>query len=135
MALPHNQFQQHYQPQQQQQSKNMRYVNLQKAKFLMFISFKTLTTSHIFMDSNFIYHKIFACVCRNLYSIDGQTYPPVYYSAANLQDQSQHPPYIPSPCKFLFLPPLFFLSAFVFVFPFTSLEPRACLIEDSLLSS
>ncbi|OAY50948.1 probable BOI-related E3 ubiquitin-protein ligase 2 [Manihot esculenta] len=35
---------------------------------------------------------------RNLYSIDGQISPPVaYYSPANLQDQSQHPPYIPSP--------------------------------------
>lgn len=34
---------------------------------------------------------------RNLYAIDGQISPPVaYYSAANnLQDQSQHPPYIP----------------------------------------
>ncbi|KAH9758202.1 RING-type domain-containing protein [Citrus sinensis] len=36
---------------------------------------------------------------RNLYAMDGQISPPVaYYSTANnLQDQSQHPPYIP-PC-------------------------------------
>lgn len=33
---------------------------------------------------------------RNLYTIDGQISPPVtYYDPTNVQDQSQHPPYIP----------------------------------------
>lgn len=33
---------------------------------------------------------------RNLYSIDGQISPPVtYYDPTTVQDQSQHPPYIP----------------------------------------
>ncbi|GLU04252.1 hypothetical protein SLE2022_214110 [Rubroshorea leprosula] len=34
---------------------------------------------------------------RNLYAIDGQVSQPVgYYNTANVQDQSQHPPYVPS---------------------------------------
>ncbi|KAH7523640.1 hypothetical protein FEM48_Zijuj06G0033400 [Ziziphus jujuba var. spinosa] len=33
---------------------------------------------------------------RNLYRVDGQITPPVaYYDPTNLQDQSQHPPYVP----------------------------------------
>ncbi|KAG5230875.1 BOI-related E3 ubiquitin-protein ligase [Salix suchowensis] len=57
MAFPQHQFQQHYQPQQQQPpSKNL----------------------------------------RNLYAIDGQVSPAVaYFNPSNLQDQSQHPPYVP----------------------------------------
>ncbi|KAF9668552.1 hypothetical protein SADUNF_Sadunf14G0015400 [Salix dunnii] len=57
MAFPQHQFQQHYQPQQQQPpSKNL----------------------------------------RNLYAIDGQVSPEVaYFNSSNLQDQSQHPPYVP----------------------------------------
>ncbi|XVF64079.1 hypothetical protein PTKIN_Ptkin09bG0138200 [Pterospermum kingtungense] len=56
MAFPQHQFQQHYQPQQQQQSKSF----------------------------------------RNLYGIDGQISPPLaYYNTPNLQDSSQHPPYVP----------------------------------------
>ncbi|GLT58924.1 hypothetical protein SLA2020_317790 [Shorea laevis] len=34
---------------------------------------------------------------RNLYAIEGQISQPVgYYNTANVQDQSQHPPYVPS---------------------------------------
>ncbi|CAK7347527.1 unnamed protein product [Dovyalis caffra] len=56
MALPQHQFQQHYQPQQQQQSKNL----------------------------------------RNLYAIDSQISPAVaYFNPSIVQDQSQHPPYVP----------------------------------------
>ncbi|XVE70097.1 hypothetical protein DITRI_Ditri10aG0044300 [Diplodiscus trichospermus] len=33
---------------------------------------------------------------RNLYAVDGQISPPLaYYTAPNLQDSSQHPPYVP----------------------------------------
>ncbi|KAJ6954937.1 hypothetical protein NC652_006396 [Populus alba x Populus x berolinensis] len=72
MALPQHQFQQHYQPQQQQQSKNS----------------------------------------RKVYAIDGQISPAVaYLNPSNLQDQSQHPPYVP-PCKF----PNFSLFTALFIF-------------------
>ncbi|CAN1191944.1 Probable BOI-related E3 ubiquitin-protein ligase 3, partial [Linum perenne] len=40
----------------------------------------------------------FFIVCGSLYALDGQIPPPFgFYNPPNLQDQSQHPPYIPPP--------------------------------------
>lgn len=50
--------------------------------------------------------------CSNLYTADGHVSQPIsYFNSFNLQDHSQHPPYVP-PCKFSCF--LFFYSVFLY---------------------